>query len=65
MPTEARMVSFSMAGLTYHHSAKRMLIAWGAVRVHLTRNCEKRDVAPNPQQAANAILEGFDDTGSF
>jgi DNA-binding CsgD family transcriptional regulator len=58
-PTENRVVSLAMGGLTNPQIAERMFIARGTVKVHLSHIYEKLDVSSRTQLAAKAVAEGF------
>ena len=58
-PTETRVVSLAIEGLTNPQIAERMFIARGTVKVHLSHIYEKLDVASRTQLATKAVAEGF------
>ena len=60
-PTERRAVSLVVEGLTNPQIAKRMFIARGTVKIHLSHVFGKLNVSTRTQLAAKAVSEGFDE----
>lgn len=59
-PTERRVVSLATEGLSNPEIAKRMFIARGTVKIHLSHIYEKLDVKSRTQLAAKAVADEFD-----
>ncbi len=58
-PTEHRVVSLVVEGLTNPQIAERMFIARGTVKIHLAHIFDKLDVKSRAQLAANATAQGM------
>ncbi|MEV8466270.1 LuxR C-terminal-related transcriptional regulator [Fluviibacterium sp. DFM31] len=58
-PTERRVVSLAIEGLSNPEIAERMFIARGTVKVHLSHIYEKLEVRSRTQLAAKAVTEKF------
>jgi len=58
-PTEQRVVTLATEGLSNPEIAKRMFIARGTVKVHLSHIYEKLDVTSRTQLAAKAVADEF------
>lgn len=58
-PTERRVVSLAVEGLTNPQISERMFISRGTVKVHLSHIFQKLDVASRTQLAAKAVAEDF------
>lgn len=56
-PTERRVVSLATEGLSNPEIAKRMFVARGTVKVHLSHIYEKLDVKSRTQLAAKAVSD--------
>lgn len=63
-PTEQRVVILATEGLSNPAIAKRMFIARGTVKVHLSHIYEKLDVKSRTQLAAKAVADGFEASGN-